>query len=200
MCATSAKDDIDEAYKEQALAAFEEKPVRFNGVRRPFPVWSCSNTDICVFPGDKKYSILRYKHGRGEIDLRSGTHRWTMEVIDGCLPRIGIMLPSDPSETAQKSRFWTFGPCSYVTCDGNLRELPREYYLHTRGTATFTLDLRPGIEGSGTLKLTMGVLPEVTIASNLLQVLDEHPKGFQPVARMREGGSLRIVDFRKLPD
>ena len=205
-------DHLMEAYKNQALAAASETPVKFERRRYSVqPVWRHTMTNLSS-PEQKQKKwvadVLEYP------PITTGRYGWTVEIVsvepdEMMFAWLGISstafpfkatAPLDAQEGCwavnDRCRGMHLGATAFADFDTELTEGHR---------LIFSLDLTPEEENRGTLDIRVegnGTPPHsLGMFTNLLDHLEEHPgSGFVPAMSTRECCVVRAIDIPKSLD
>ncbi|CAB9519260.1 BACK [Seminavis robusta] len=190
-------DQLMEAYKNQALAAASQQPVKFE--RRRFsvaPMWSKTMSDMSS-PAKSNQS---WKADTLEFPpMSSGKYKWALEFAHVDADEIGFAWLGISSSAVpfksntpldEQNGCWAVNDRCRGVHEGGTAFADFEHDLGEGHTITFTLDLSPDQEERGTLSVQVdGNGPSRSLGKfeNLLDHLEENPgAGFVPAMAQRD--------------
>ncbi|CAB9529517.1 expressed unknown protein [Seminavis robusta] len=200
-----AADQINEAYKKQALAA-QAHAVSFQG-SRACPVWKISLTEQTGSDGSVNTDTLNFP------PIKEGIHEWTVKLWDdqGFDPP-GAVLGIVCTETfagngsllySQKGG-WGYDDCGDAYSEGKQGK-QSHYDISVETQINLTLNLSPTEKGNGTLSISYESIEgdkvsHETIANNLHDHLSAHPGGFLPAVSTRNGARIMFMRMNTIQE
>ncbi|CAB9522163.1 BACK [Seminavis robusta] len=202
-------DQINEAYKRQALNAQRTHKVSFQRNRFPI-VWRKS---------------LTTETGSGEsrdvntdtlicLPIKEGIHEWTVELLNdnGCRTSavFGILCDDtfvdNGSLVYTQKGGWGFGDCGDAYSEGKQGTREGLDAIGVGVEVKLTLNLSPSDRQNGTLTMQLSDFNferkdfAYDIVNNLHDHLKLHPRGFLPAVSTCHGGKVKFVKMKKLAE
>ncbi|CAB9505885.1 expressed unknown protein [Seminavis robusta] len=196
-------DQINEAYKNQALHAEQAGSVPFQGSRHG--VWKKSRTAATGLDvSDVNTDILMC------APIEDGIHQWTVKLLwdDGAGRNVSAAFGIVCSQTfvengrqlGKQKGGWGLDDYAQIFREGGLEKLD-VWAIQVGSEITLTLNLNPSNKRNGTLSISWGEGKRYShhcLVNNLRDHLKSHPGGFLPAVSTSSGGRVELVKMRKL--